>query len=82
MGFKTGHEKMGGRQKGTPNKLTRNVKDILQQVFNELQADPEASLLTWAKNNPAEFYKMAARLIPADVNAAIGDVTIQFKDAE
>lgn len=73
---------MGGRQKGTPNKLTRNVKDILQQVFNDLQADPEASLFTWAKNNPAEFYKMAARLIPADVNAAIGDVSIQFKDAE
>jgi hypothetical protein len=29
MPFKKGHAKMGGRQKGTPNKATQEVKDKL-----------------------------------------------------
>lgn len=82
MSFKQGHEKVGGRKKGTPNKLTSGVKDIMLQTFNDMQDDPEASLLAWGKSNPAEFYKMAARLIPADVSATVNDVVIQFKDAE
>lgn len=71
-----------GKPKGTPNKLTRTVKETVLAVFNDLQADPKANLLSWGKGNPTEFYKIAAKLIPTEVNATVKDVTIKFKDAE
>lgn len=29
--FKKGHEKMGGRKKGTPNKMTTNLRRVLEE---------------------------------------------------
>jgi hypothetical protein len=40
-------------------------------VFDDLQADPKANLLSWGKENPTEFYKIAAKLIPTEVNANV-----------
>jgi len=71
MGFEKGHQKMGGKVKGTPNKLTRTVKETVLAVFDNLQADPKANLLSWGKENPTEFYKIAAKLIPTEVNANV-----------
>ena len=61
-----------GRPKGATNKTTRIVKDVFADVFNELQTDAyakkkKADLKTWAKNNPTEFYKLAAKLIPIQI---------------
>jgi len=67
--FKKGEAK--GRPKGTPNKLTRTVKETVLKVFDDLQADPKANLLAWGKDNPTEFYKIAAKLIPTEVNANV-----------
>lgn len=64
-------EKTGGRKAGTLNKLTQTVKERVLDVFNELQEDSEANLLSWAKNEPTEFYKIAAKLIPSDINAKV-----------
>ena len=44
MGFEKGHQKIGGKVKGTPNKLTRTVKETVLAVFDDLQADPKANL--------------------------------------
>lgn len=63
--------KHGGRKAGTPNKLTKTVKDEFEHVFNELQKDPKANLLSWGKENATEFYKLAKALIPTDVNAKL-----------
>jgi hypothetical protein len=71
MGFEKGHQKIGGKVKGTPNKLTRTVKETVLAVFDDLQADPKANLLSWGKDNPTEFYKIAAKLIPTEVNANV-----------
>jgi hypothetical protein len=71
MGFEKGHQKIGGKVKGTPNKLTRTVKETVLAVFDDLQADPKANLLSWGKENPTEFYKIAAKLIPTEVNANV-----------
>ena len=66
-----------GRAKGTPNKLTKTVKEFLLTVFNELQTKdgnapkyPGAYMLDWAIREPGEFYKLAARLIPTEIGAA------------
>lgn len=64
-----------GKPKGAINKLTKTVKEVVFDVFEKIQSDPSANLLTFAKNNPTEFYKIAAKLIPSDVNAKVQDVT-------
>lgn len=53
-----------GKPKGAVNKTTRIVKEVFADVFNDLQADKKANLKAWAKDNPTEFYKLAAKLIP------------------
>ena len=56
-----------GKQKGTQNKITRTVKAAVLEAFNELQGDPNANLLTFAKKFPRDFYAIAAKLIPTEV---------------
>jgi hypothetical protein len=77
--FKKGN---AGKPKGAINKLNRTVKETVLAVFNDLQQDPKANLLAWGTDNPTEFYKIAAKLIPTEVNANVQSVVINFKDAE
>lgn len=63
-----------GRQAGTPNKITKTVKETVLAAFNELQQDPKVNILAWAKQEPTEFYKIAAKLIPQDLNAKVENI--------
>lgn len=67
--------KTGGRQAGTPNKITRTVRQRFEETFEKLQNDDKAKLDTWAKANQTEFYKLAAKLIPVDM-AVQGAITL------
>jgi hypothetical protein len=58
-----------GKPKGATNKITKSVKEAFVIAFSELQKDKEAKLSNWAKENPTEFYKLAAKLIPTSVSA-------------
>ena len=62
-----------GRPKGLQNKFTRKVKEAFESVFSDLQADENdpAHLKTWAKANPGQFYTLASKLIPAELNANV-----------
>jgi hypothetical protein len=62
-------QKSGGRVKGTPNKVHSSIKDAVLETFRNL-GGPE-HMTKWASENPNEFYKLAARLIPTEVNAVI-----------
>lgn len=73
IGKKTG----GGSRKGSPNKLTKSVKEAFEIAFNELQSDKNANLATWAKENTTDFYRLAAKLIPTAVSA---DITSNGKE--
>jgi|694.fasta_scaffold17113_6 hypothetical protein len=53
--------KTGGRGKGTPITTTRTVREQLTQAFDLMQQNKTANLLSWAKINPTEFYKLAAK---------------------
>jgi hypothetical protein len=55
-----------------PGLLTRTVKAGFTDTFNELQDDPNFSLPVWARANPTEFYKLAAKLIPTELTGAGG----------
>ena len=50
-----------GRPKGSANKLTANFKQMVQST---LETMGQEGLDKWAQDNPSEFYKVAARLIP------------------
>lgn len=64
-------ERRGGRKAGTPNKLTKTVKEAFEQAFNAMQEQPGVKLGDWGKENPTEFYKIAAKLIPSEINAKV-----------
>lgn len=60
-----------GKPKGAVSKLSKTVKERVLDVFNELQGTSEHNLFEWAKTETTEFYKIAAKLIPADINAKV-----------
>ena len=80
--FEKGHKKLGGKTKGTPNKITKTVKETVLAVFNDLQSDPKNNLLEFGKKYPRDFYQIAAKLIPTELNAKVEEIKIRFKDAE
>jgi hypothetical protein len=58
--------KTGGRVAGTPNKLTTDVRQALQQAFDEMGGVP--ALVSWGASNPSEFYRLWAKLLPKELN--------------
>lgn len=67
-----------GKPKGAQNKLTKTVRDTVMAVFENLQDDPKANLEEWGKNNPTEFYKIAAKLIPTEIKADVALVKAEL----
>lgn len=66
-----GH-KTGGRQPGTPNKITAAFKDAVRCVYSDIGGD--TAFAEWARENPTDFYRIAARLIPTEIAAHEGTV--------
>ena len=63
-----------GRPKGVKNKTTLAMKEAISCVYNDLQSETgeeHGHFREWAKANSTEFYKLAAKLIPLDVNANV-----------
>jgi len=79
-------QKTGGRQVGTPNKVTTIFKDAVRTVYEDIGGN--AAFAAWAKENPTEFYRIAARLIPTEmdsqgtkINVTINRFPSQIEDA-
>lgn len=60
MGRKKGTEKTGGRQAGTPNKVTSSVRDWLQQIIDGNRKKFEADLETL---EPVDRVKVISNLL-------------------
>lgn len=58
-------EKTGGRQPGTPNKVTRELKESILTAFETLGG--AAYLVEQAKENPSAFMSLLGRILPRDV---------------
>lgn len=65
MQFKKGRRKTGGRQSGTPNKVTVVFREAVETVYSGLGGHD--AFLKWARKNQTEYYKIAARLIPSEL---------------
>lgn len=57
-----------GRKAGTPNKITRTVREAFQEAFAVVNQGPSA-LSVWGKENPDKFYLLASKLIPTDITS-------------
>jgi hypothetical protein len=76
MAAHKGHKKAGGRQKGTPNKATAEIRDMLRQALDE--SGGVEYFVKQAKENPVSFNTLIAKIIPADINAKLtGNITIK-----
>lgn len=58
-------QKTGGRQKGTPNKLSMTVKENVINVFDSLGGTEH--MKEWAIENPTQFYNIYAKLLPTEI---------------
>ncbi len=54
-----------GRPRGTPNRITGAFREAVQTVYDDIGGDQ--AFAAWARKNPSEFYRIAARLIPVQV---------------
>jgi hypothetical protein len=75
----------GGRKKGALNRTTVQMRHAISAVFQDLQEGHAGRgeyphFLDWAKENPTDFYRIAARQLPLQVETtsqAIGLVVFK-----
>lgn len=59
-------ERRGGRQKGTPNKATRDIRQAILNVYERMGG--EDALLVWATANTDTFYTaFLTKMVPRPV---------------
>jgi hypothetical protein len=63
-------ERRGGRQKGTPNKITKALKDMVLSALDK--AGGEEYLLQQAKTNPNAFMTLIGKVLPMQVSGPGG----------
>ncbi len=75
--FEKGHEKVGGRVKGSKNKVSKRV---LNALFENLKDAPESLKLLKGKDLAA-FWRIAAAQIPKDLDVNhSGNINISVVD--
>lgn len=63
-------ERRGGRPKGGLNKTTKAVKEALVEAFEKMGGVPH--FVKWGKDNPTEFYKLWAKMLPTEIKTPDG----------
>lgn len=61
--------KTGGRTKGTPNKVTRTLKDMILGALGD--AGGQGYLLQQSKENPTAFMTLIGKVLPNEVKAEL-----------
>jgi len=59
-------ERRGGRQKGTPNKVSGAVRGMIVAALNGVGG--QKYLETQARDNPAAFLSLIGRIVPTEVH--------------
>ena len=66
-------ERRGGRKKGVPNKITRDLREALLQSFNE--AGGVKYLVRLSKKSPSAYTTLLGKIIPTEIK---GDVKLSY----
>ena len=61
--------KIRGSRKNVPNKSTASVKAAFESAFVMLGG--EDALVQWARDEPTEFYKLYAKLMPVQIQGEL-----------
>lgn len=73
-----------GRPKGATNKLTRTIKEAIEQAFD--MAGGAEYLARMADEQPAAFMTLLGKVLPtqvqADIDVTSRDITVTIKRAE
>src|ERR1039458_8222413 len=71
-------ERRGGRQKGTPNKLSRDVREMILGALED--AGGQEYLVRQARENPTAFMGLLKGIVPKEVGADVkADIEIREK---
>ena len=75
-----GQPHTGGRQVGTPNKITANLRDAIMHAFDTVGG--ENYLVKVARENPQTFCMLLAKILPVQITGKDGgaieiDVTVR-----
>lgn len=65
-----GYPKTGGRARGTPNKITTDLREMILTALD--RAGGARYLEKQANENPAAYLALLGRLVPKDVNLSAG----------
>lgn len=64
-GRKPGTQRTGGRVKGTPNKMTRDLKEMILGALSDVGG--QQYLCTQAETNPNAFLALVGKVLPMTV---------------
>ena len=70
MPFEQGKPKTGGRLPGVSNRFTGAFREAVQIVYTHLGG--HTAFLEWARENRTEYYRIASRLIPGEMQEGNG----------
>lgn len=62
-------ERRGGRQRGTPNRLTRDLKSMIEGALHTVGG--QRYLVTIAREQPDTFCRLLAKILPRDLNVTL-----------
>lgn len=62
-------KKTGGRKKGTPNKVTKEVKSAMLAAFDKVGGVDY--LVRQAEDNPQAFLTLLGKIIPSEMKATV-----------
>lgn len=65
----------GGKAAGTQNRITKEVKAILEKAFEGIGG--LEAFVEWGKANQTEFYKLWAKMLPLHVKADLKTVEVE-----
>ena len=68
--------KVGGRQKGTPNKMSATLKEMILGALD--QVGGESYLVDQSKRNPTAFIALLGRLLPSEIKASLASPPQSF----
>ena len=60
MGFNKGHKKFGGREVGTSNKLTKNVRECISKAIDTDRINDALNQIT----DPLDYINAVSKLLP------------------
>ena len=75
QGFKT-----GGRKKGTPNKLSRDLKEMILGALDD--AGGRKYLAKQAITNPNAFLVLVGKVLPLNINATVKHSAADYTEDE